>query len=267
MSFDSDERSISDSAPVELYEFVLPTQTIRLTSGAESLTYAANLYTAATLSRTSVPVATQTSSTDVNVDLTLASPLTQAIITGVIPSKITVTIRRYQPVSATAIIIWSGYVGDVAVSGDNASLRIASLYAELLDTQVSTALLQRTCNHVLYDAQCTVARGAGQATTITGTTNGGRNLTLSAVGAVTDQYFQHGEILHPITGERRTVLSQVGTAVNILAAFPTGITNAYTLFAGCNHSIGACRDKFANVANFGGHPLLSFNNVFKTRIN
>lgn len=266
MSYDSDERSASGSAPVELYEFVLPTQTIRLTSGIEALTYAANVYTPATLSRTSVPVATQTSSADVNVDLTLASPLTQAIITGVIPSKITVTIRRYQTVSATAIILWTGYVADVAVSGDSASLRIASLYSELLDTQVSTALLQRTCNHVLYDAQCTMTRG-GLATTITGTSNGGRNVTLSTTGAATDQYYQHGEILHPITGERRTILNQVGNDIVIMAAFPTGIANAYEISAGCNHSIGACRDKFANVENFGGHPLLSFNNVFKTRIN
>jgi uncharacterized phage protein (TIGR02218 family) len=267
MSYDSDEKSVSDSAPVELYEFVLPTQTIRLTSGPVAITFAAQVYTPAALARTSVPVATQTSSTEVNVDLALTSALTQAIITGIIPSKITVTIRRYQTLSAASIILWTGYVADVAINGDAASLRIASLYAELLDTQISTAVLQRTCNHVLYDARCTVARGAGQATTISSTTNGGRTLVVSTVGGAIDQFYQHGELLHPITGERRTVLAQVGTTVTIIAPFPSGITNAYTLFAGCNHGIEACKTKFANFQNFGGHPLISLVNIFKTRVN
>lgn len=267
MSYDSDEKSISDSAPVELYEFVLPTQTIRLTSGPVAITYAAQVYTPAALARTSVPVATQTSSAEVNVDLSLTSTLTQAIIAGIIPSKITVTIRRYQALSTVAVIIWTGYVADVRIKGGAASLRIASLYAELLETQISTAVLQRTCNHVLYDARCTVARGAGVATTISSTSNGGRTLVVSTVGGAIDSFYRHGEMLHPITGERRTVLEQVGTTLTIVAPFPTGIANAYTLFAGCDHSVDTCKIKFANVVNFGGHPLLPVANVFKTRVN
>lgn len=267
MSYDSDEKSVSDSAPVELYEFVLPTQTIRLTSGPVAITYAAQVYTPAALARTSVPVATQTSSTEVNVDLSLTSALTQAIITGIIPSKITVTIRRHQTLSAAAIILWTGYVADATINGDSVSLRIASLYAELLETQISTAVLQRTCNNVLYDAHCTVARGAGVATTISSTTNGGRTLVVSTVGGAIDSFYRHGELLHPITGERRTILAQIGTTVTIIAPFPGGITNAYTLFAGCDHSVDTCKTKFANVVNFRGHPLLPENNIFKTRIN
>lgn len=267
MSYDSDEKSISDSAPVELYEFVLPTQTIRLTSGPVAITFAAQVYTPAALARTSVPVATQTSSTEVNVDLSLTSALTQAIVTGIIPSKITVTIRRYQSVSAAAIILWTGYVADVRIKGGAATLRIASLYAELLETQISKAVLQRTCNHVLYDARCTVARGAGVATTISSTTNAGRTLVVSTVSGAIDSFYRHGEILHPITGERRTVLEQVGTTVNIISPFPSGITNAYTLFAGCDHRVDTCKVKFANMINFGGHPILPVSNVFKTRVN
>jgi uncharacterized phage protein (TIGR02218 family) len=53
-----------------------------------------------------------------------------------------------------------------------------------------------------------------------------------------------------------TVKTQVGAAVELFlpAAFTVDAGDAFTVVAGCDKTLATCRDRFANVANFGGFP-------------
>jgi len=84
---------------------------------------------------------------------------------------------------------------------------------------------------------------------------------VSGIANLGADYFNAGVIVHNATGFRSFIQdSRYYGAYNeiyLLQPPPSGwaASDAVTLYAGCDRKHSTCRDKFDNMANFGGFPL------------
>jgi hypothetical protein len=284
MSFDSLERSTQQGTPAELFDFVAPAKTWRLTSHEGDVTYGGNTYSAVTGSRSTIAIPDMADNqSEVTIQLPALHDLPQTYIAGITMRELLVTITRVHLPTAIGMQFWQGYASDISFSKGQASLRIPSGTNDALAMDVPSVCAQRLCNHVLYDNQCTVARAGFQLVTTIASGSSisadGKTITLAAGTpgplstsidgvAVLVPWALHGELLHPASGERRTIIDQPSTTTVVLQApFPSNVIgplSPVTVFAGCSHDIFTCDQKFSNGVNHGGYPYLTLSNIFYT---
>ena len=261
MSFDDDETGVETSRPRELYTFVAGSTTYRYTSAEVDVVYAANTYTAIPIDRGATAVTGHDDQPELMIKMPVSSGFVQDNGFGMPPQTMTVTVRRLQVTSGVAIIIWDGKVTAISMIGDVAKVRSPSLMDDAIKTQVPSAHCQRVCNHVLYDDRCTMDRTDWDVVTTISAISG-NSYTVTSDGATADQWFRGGEF--KVGNEQRTILDHTGSVMLLDAPFADGVivAAACTIYVGCDRTAGTCRDKFANIANFGGFPRLYWNNPF-----
>lgn len=117
----------------------------------------------------------------------------------------------------------------------------------------------RTCNRTLYGSDCGVDPALFElATNILALDGPSRKMTLQGQHlSETGGYFRQGTLLHQPTGIVLSIFdSQPAGADTELTlhnwAPDMEVTDVAVARAGCRHSLADCRDKFANLPNFGG---------------
>jgi hypothetical protein len=269
MTFAADETGLQTSKPIELYTFATPAVTYRhVANRRSSYSFGGNTYTPLDIDREEIittPVPNDIP--EVLVTMPASAQFVKDNAFGLQPRTMTVTITRVQQISGVGLQWWSGVVAAITVEGRWAKIRSPSSLDDPFKTSLSRVVCATLCNHSLYDARCTIARAGF---TVNTTVNGapvGRTLVVAAIGGNPDQWAKNGEVVHTASGERRAIKSQVGTTLQLSYAFRS-IANldAVSVYAGCDHTVKTCRDKFANVSNFGGHPRIPIANPFKTGV-
>lgn len=259
MTWLSEEQGVQSSRPVELYRFTLPTAVYLYTSHVVDVNYGDETYTAIGMERSTAEIS-PVDPMEVTIEMPIATALVQDIILGgkPPPERVDCTILRYQPNGGAAVQVAEGPVMGWPIRGRTAGLRVSNRMAEAIQTEIGGRRISTQCNHVLYDSRCSVSRTQFDwATTIVAID--GRTLELTDVGALPDDlhedpWFVSGE-LTTVEGERRRVVAVSGVFVTIDAEYRTAeVGMGVTLYAGCDHSVQTCLDKFDNVINFGGHP-------------
>ena len=151
-----------------------------------------------------------------------------------------------------------GRVSTVEVDRASAKIKVKALLV-MLDLQLPKNHYQPTCLHSLYDSGCTLARSSFSAssTVIAGSTQMVVNSGLSnAAGYFTQGYIQFTSGAN--NGERRTVLSYSGGTFNLalpLLEIPA-VGDAFTAYAGDDHTSATCTSKFNNLINFRGFEFV-----------
>lgn len=267
MSFDTDEMSVQDSQPIELFTVTAATGVIaRYTSYAQDVLYLGNMFFAKQIRRSAIQVVT-TENPGCTVEIFVGDPVVQAYIgQGVPPQSMTIAITRLQKLSGTAEQQWSGYVNNVSVRGRTAAFMLSAITDSNFAKQIPKVVISRQCNHTLYDQFCTITRNFRNATIVSMT---GRTMVLSTGFGLADQHFRYGDVQHLSSHERRSVTNHVNSGVGqctvtVDVNWPTtvGVGDSVQIFAGCDHTVQTCRDKFSNVVNFGGHPQIQSSNFF-----
>lgn len=265
MTWITDDASVSDSAPRDLYTFVGPNTTYRYTSHVEDVSYGGNTYTAlAGLRRSELGHSSIIDPPELTVDLPVTAQVVQDHAFGRPPRSLTFTLQTYQVVSAAVLERWRGDVGPFAILGRNAKCRIPLLIGDALDVMLPGAYFQALCGVALYSTECGVVRASFDlAATVSSFT--GSTLVVSTIGGNPDQWFRAGEVLRDSDGEKRNILDQTGTTLTLDEPFRTLANgNALTLYAGCAHDVQTCHEKFSAVASFRGHPYIGDKNPFIT---
>lgn len=273
-TFDSIEQSVQSGRPVELFDFVAPVKTWRLTTHDTDITFGSNVYTATTGVRSNLAISTGDSTSDVVVSVPANHDLAKTYVAGLPPNEVLVTVTRYHPASNVFAQLWKGYASGVEfrlVNGVAMALfTVPDFLSTALTCSVPGVVASRVCNHVLGDGQCTVTLSSFQvATTISAISADGLTITIagSIPAAVKNvDWSLHGALKHTASTESRTIISQVSSTQFVLQApLPNGVANvgdAVTVYAGCNKSLDQCAAKFTNAPNFGGYPVLPVSNVF-----
>ncbi len=259
-TFDTDESSIDSSRPIDLYTITLPIDEYHLTSAHRDVTYNGLVYTAIVMSRGQIEIAPASDGREFLVYMEVSHPVAQRYLQlGVPPGEVHVRMRRLQQVSGEAEQQREGYANSIRVDGRLACLRVPTQTEDRQRVRLPVIVAQPTCGHQLYDGGCQVERvdpttGISDALVVS---NSGTTIVIDDIAGNPDGWATFGEIVHIATEERRMILSQVGTTLTINMPMPdAAVGQGVEVYAGCNHDIETCRDKFANVANFGGTPWL-----------
>jgi uncharacterized phage protein (TIGR02218 family) len=156
------------------------------------------------------------------------------------------------------VTMFKGRISTVDHVGRTSAVLTVATDLVILDYDMPRNLFSPTCVHTLYDAGCGVIRGtyavngtAGASSTAT-TVNFSGALASHAQGAIVFSSGLNANV-------RATVKSVVvGSALNLVYPLPfapaTG--DAFTVYAGCDHTQNTCNGRFSNIANFRGFPFV-----------
>jgi len=154
-----------------------------------------------------------------------------------------------------------GLCGAVDMDRMSATITLNSP-AILLNQQYPKNLFQVTCINTLYDSACTVNKAAK---TVAGAALAGGSASTFGTNLVqADSYFNLGVIKFTSgqnSGASRAVDSYLLASGQVSVAYPFSYAPAagdtFNIYPGCNKLFtGDCLGKFANQANFKGHPFI-----------
>lgn len=131
------------------------------------------------------------------------------------------------------------------------------------ERRVPRFLLQRRCNHTLFDGSCRVnAATFSEIGTVTAVGSKYVDATEFGDRATAEsnaQFFALGRVR--IGNEIRLCVSQSGDRLTLNAAFVSAsIGDTVTAWAGCDKLLSTCVNKFDNLVNFGGFPDMPYEN-------
>ena len=256
------ETSVHDGEPIELYTFTSPTTTYRYTSNPVDIEVAGNTFVAIPMERSSLEGTSQDDSPVLQITMPVTIQLIQDYAFDIAPRTLDLLLERIQTPTGIAATAWQGQVTAIAIRQRVATIRVPSRFGVGLNQPVPDVFYQSQCNHSLYDSRCQVVRNSFRVQTTVSSVSG-TSVTVGSVGANPNDYFKAGEIVRTTDGERRLITAQTGTVLTLNFPFRAlNATDAVEIFAGCDRLITTCRDKFSNVVNFGGHPLIPGINVF-----
>lgn len=271
VTYDDDEASVEDGSARELYTI---TQSLNVVyhqcSGEQDIDFGGQTYTAVPMSRSEIGAPTLTGETSLTLTLPLNHPLVlRWMLLGIPPMRTSINVLRLQLRSGEARQIWDGEAVTMSIEGLTAKFAVPSRFQRTTQRRLPLFSIDRNCQHILYDSNCKVGRGAFMVTTNVVSMNG-RDLTLRTVDAFGDADFAlGGELIHVATGERQTILFEGAIAFDGTTAFTIqlGIPDMQVgdfvqVYAGCIKTPSVCTAKYANMVNFGGFPDLPTANPF-----
>lgn len=264
------EKSVDNGLPVELYEIAYSGKVWRFTTNIENVIIGDSEY---------VAVAIQRGETEDTADATKASmeiSIARNSLIGNIfkvtpPSEpVTITIKQYHAFlgysnpDLQTITVWKGRVTNVTWREQYMVLNAESVFSSLLRIGV-TRKYSRQCTHVLYGKGCRLNRDDFAMRIVPSSIVG---TVLAVAHNQPYQWFNGGYIryLNAETNapEYRSIVESTGSTIT-LNAIPMGLVAGQTeivMYAGCNHTLQACREKFNNVENYGGQPFIPIQNPF-----
>ncbi len=286
MSFNSVEQSTEASQPYELYIFTQSAgyETYTVTNAQVPIEYDGHVYEPAAITRSSPKISQQASSGQINITFPKDHPYVSRYAAGQPPLPDSCIIYRGHSTGdpGDVVIIFSGDVNGVVFEKDTAKVSLATLHSRI-QRQIPKRTFSWSCNHVLYDSKCQQARANYQANILVSSVSAD-GLELGAThdpawaGTTVDDHvstdidFFAGGLLK-WSGPRglysRTIINFDSLNVLSLNLPLEGVEvgDQMQIFAGCNHSVFTCRDKFANVQNYGGFPFVPTSNPFADGIN
>lgn len=264
-TFLEDESGIETSQPREVILFQMPVQTVCNAIGTRDVVIDGRTYRASPASRGEITYATADNDADLIVQVPVSHAVPQRWMFGRVPPMfVDVTIMRTQVTSGETETVWRGRVESIEFGVDDiASLRVPARICDVHEQRIPQITVGTTCNHILYDANCTKLRADYLVeSTVVGID--GRIVKVASISGKPDDWATYGELLHVASGERIAIGSQIGTTLTCQLNIPgVAIGDAVKIYAGCAHDIGTCYVKFGNQVNFGGFPQLPTRNIFR----
>lgn len=278
MTYEFFETSIEEATPVELYIFTLGTEIFRYTSAEDDITISLpnpinGVYSSITIRRTNIQQSSDGNRTDsITIDLPSNNEVAARYV-GVVPGQpLDIELHRFHRLDAPdpeTVLAFQGVMQTVSFVEDGrvAKLQVQSL-TKAKNREVPRFTYQAPCNHMLYDVRCKISdtdAAFEKFLTAGAVDSTGTFITATGAAAFGADFFTGGFI--EFDNDFRTVKSQTGDVLEVFIPFvSTPLGQVMRVLAGCDLSITTCRDKFANVINYGGFPFVPTKNVFRTGI-
>jgi uncharacterized phage protein (TIGR02218 family) len=208
------------------------------------------------------------SNLDVDGALSSAAITEDDLSAGLYDDAAVVIMRVNWQDTSQRVILRSGFLGQVTRGEAAFSAELRGLAARL--DQNAGRVFQRSCAWELGDARCQIDLGApehhGNGTVES--VIGNFDFTASGIDAFASGVFSRGKIVWT-TGDNAGLAIEVkshsqGSPNSRLSLFlpmprPITVGDTFAITAGCDKQFATCRDRFANVANFGGFPHMPGN--------
>lgn len=255
MAYDVIERSNQSGKPVALYEFIFGTVTWRYCGFTSPITVAGDTYQPLAIGDGGYSMSGEPS--DDMISITVDASISLAnILNGSPPSQtVWVNVRRYHHGDSEAPITWVGYVASrKQISAAAVDIRCKMLTAGF-DRDGARLTYGRQCPHVLYSIDCRANKATFAFTTtvdsLDGATVYSSYLTSKPSGYFSNGFFEWVRFTGAI--ERRGIEIHSGNNFVVLGT-TVGLEagDAITLYPGCQRNRSDCKNKFNNLANYGG---------------
>lgn len=262
-TFLEDEASVQESRPREGYHIVSPIGEFFLHSGTRDISIAGTVYYASAIERGPIQLSPINMSKEMTISLPVSHALAQRYNAGGVPPKtISATVWRKQLRSGIVERFWSGYFQSMGIDGRIATFLVPQRSGQALKRHLPILTAQKACPYILYQSGCTVPEASFRVPTTLASVSG-RFVSVASMGGQADFWAKNGKLRHVPTGQELTIQSQIGVALRLQTGLvELAVGDAVEVFAGCEHDIVTCTQKFANQVNFGGMPQLPTANPF-----
>lgn len=230
------------------------------TSGDVSVLYDGEVYSPATLSRSSVGYDSQL---DVTVMTISASYIADPVFDFISQNPIEILWvsvmklhREQSPLEADVVFI--GQIKDVSFKGVSAQVRCVG-FEHFLSKTIPRWRFQINCNHQVFDTNCALTEASYKVTETITLDSTKTILTGTAFGTKSTGYFIGGRVV--FGAESRTIIEHIGTAVTIMYKMGELVsTDSVDAYPGCDGRAETCRDTYDNILNFLGMPFVPVEN-------
>lgn len=259
MTYEAMEDSAAAGAPVELYAFATGTTRHLYCTAEAAVSYSSESYQPANIERDAIDHAAEINKQSLSIRVPRDSALVKDFISAVPTRQTTLTIFRNHRGDTEFSVIWKGRITGVSFNADTAEVRCEPVFTSLKRAGLR-AYYQTLCRHVLYGPAC---RLGAAAFTVAGTVAyaSGTSVNVDAAATKPDGWFVGGRIR---AGDHyRMVIGHAGIGLTLSAPIPDLKADvAVELTAGCDHTPGACHNKFGNLDNYGGFPYIPAKSPF-----
>ena len=262
MSYEAIELSEDKGSPIELYEFQYGPTTYRYTSADEDIVISGvGTYLSVPCGRQKIENAQDSGKTPVTFQITRKAEITDIFLASPPTTIIDFTIRRFHYGDSERVIFWFGRVVNVKYYEDTVEFRCESIQTSMKRPALRR-FYQLQCPHVLYGSDCAAPENLFQANAVVEAV-AGLVLTSSVFGLKPAQYYRGGYIAISAapTSEFRYITDHTGNTITINLPSPKLYQGVpITISPGCDHTLTTCKDKFNNLANYGGFPYIPTKN-------
>jgi len=257
MTYEAHETSHQNGEPIELYTFTRGGVVIgRYTSNDEAVTVGGYTYSTwpGGIKRAEVIVTTEQGRSSLRLTVARDFPIAELVHLRPRTGIIGVTMQRYHRADASDLAaVWPG--GRVLMA-KRTRTGMRELICEPRSVSYQrnglTRKCGRNCQHTLYGPRCRLTQSDwGYATTIA--TISGNVLTVAAVESGMPYT---GGIVERVSGgitDVAYIVEATGTALTLdIALYGAAVSDAVTIYPGCDWTMATCHGVFANSANYGG---------------
>jgi len=252
MVFATDEVSVDDGQPVELYRFRMRDTTTywRYTSAAYDIDYDGNTYVATPgLSRSGVEETDDFLKTDLKLQMPSSHEFPTLFIYYIPDGTIDFTLFRGH--GSSFIQYWDGVIKVVnPIEPDGYAGIICGPHTDSTQSPFLIRTYQRVCDVPLYSTPCGINKSSyavsGLITAVSGLT-----VTSSVFGLKADDYFTGGYF--DANGYKRKIKSHTGSVITLISQSPgIAVGNSGVAYPGCDHLRATCISKYNNILNYRG---------------
>lgn len=283
MTFEAFETSQESGQPVELFKFTAGNLVFRFTSAEDDIvvgvTGPVNIqgtYESIPIKRSRIQTSVDGGRKDgISIELPSSNELAQRYIDIVPGVRTNLEIFRFHRGDTPTPEFVTSFKGDVQTvaftkQGRLATMQVLSL-ARAKGRAIPRFTYQGPCNHMLYDSRCKISEtdpSFEKFLTVSAINSTSTVLTVTGAGGFGfSDFFVSGFL--EFNDDFRDVVIQGGPGNEDLTLLVPFIDNPLgqqvRALAGCKlRLIIDCRDKFANVINFGGFPYVPKKNPFAT---
>jgi uncharacterized phage protein (TIGR02218 family) len=269
MTFDAKESSLESGQPYELYLFATSEATWRYTSGPEEITFQGAKFIPEIIGRTNTTASQEVKGGHITVTIPADNSIAQLFVSFIPSTPLSLLIYRghYGESESEMKVAFTGRVLLARFNTDDECELECAPDTEVLRRALCTALYQRQCNHILFDAGCGIVNAFWKITgTVSDISTDGITVTISACSSKANGWFNLGFLQKEFS--RRMIFSHTGSQIVLIN--PMGglqVGDEVTVYAGCDRTYdGAqgCVPKFNNGANFNGFQWIPEKNPFSS---
>ena len=262
MTYDARERSEYEGSPIELYQFDREgLQIWRYTSADTDQTYQGQQYEAVPIKRGDIDQSQDIRKNSLRITISSSADFVQQYISSPPTDRIGFILRRFHHEDTEVASIWIGRVLNVEFKEETVEIICEPIIGSLKRPTLRR-LYQVTCPHLLYGPVCKANRDNFRLTTNI-TAIDGLVLTSPDIGSQPNGYYAGGYVELLVSGvfNKRFILSHTGNDITInLQLSAAAESSEIRVYPGCGHTVSICRDKFNNLANYGGQPWIPTKN-------
>ncbi len=259
MTYTTYEQSVADGSPVELYRFAQGTRRWCYTSSQAPLKYLSETYSPLSLTRGAIEQSNEIHRNGLDITLPRDCPLGTLFLAAPPVGIVSVTIYRRHLADTEFITYWKGRVSAARFAGWTGQLKCQPIATSLKRVGLR-ARYQLLCRPVLYSASCGAQRERFRVDGVVASVSG-TQVTVAAAAGQADGYFTAGMLSAGVG--LRMITAHTGPGLTLAAPLiGLAVGDAVSLFAGCDHSMGQCANRFENLDHFGGFPFIPVKNPF-----